>query len=618
MKILNINEHLIENRSKMVQKLLNATSSAGNIKKRETVCTNFKSKKLTRKLRIAYIMSHTRVCGGAKIILEHTNQLIDRGHEVFIICRDVKPDWKEIKAEYIQAHQQISLVQSIPDVDIIVCTVADQVPECYLLGNAPVILFEQGDIYIYEFDKISQSSKKFYQEIWNLPIPVVGVSKVLMDTLEKNFGCKGKILHNALNNEYFYPFTTKKKQHDKLKVLFVGQENNTFKGISIIREALKTVRETGREFNEVWVTQTKPESRFDGELVINPSQEQLGETYRLSDIFISGSYYESFPLPPLEAMTCGCAVISTDNEGVKEYGIDGVNCILGKIGDSESLAACLIDLIDNEEKRRNLIKEGYVTAEKFKWDKIMLQWEEYLFGAIKMWEAEELSLRIPSLRIEKVPASLNNQSLDEYMSEIQESMSEDWCLWLSEGEEIEEKSILYLQKLLSLELDIEYGIQINYPNYIFNTSLVRVENRLMHKKKKFIISNENMMVFPIQINKGSSLQFIPNWMKELRNHYIDHNFEAIIQQLNLLLSKLSKKDQVIAIKWLIKCLIESKQYKEAMDVLNKALLIAPLYTDFYYLAAEIYVILGKDSKALIELVDSYGPSLDYNETFLSI
>ncbi|EOW9526501.1 glycosyltransferase [Bacillus cytotoxicus] len=615
---MNINEYIIDNRLKRIETLLKATSSVNNKKKRERVYTNFKAVKLERKLRIAYVMNHTRVCGGAKIILEHTNQLVDRGHEVFIISRDAKPDWKEIKAKYIQALQQSSFVQSIPDVDIIVCTVADQVPECYLLGNAPVILFEQGDVYIYEFDKIPQSSKEFYQKIWRFPIPVVGVSKVLMDTLDKNFGCKGKILHNALNDNYFYPPIMNNKPHDKLKVLFVGQENNHFKGISIVREALKIVRRTGREFDEVWVSQTTPKSQFDGELVINPSQEQLGEIYRSSDIFISGSYYESFPLPPLEAMTCGCAVISTDNEGIKEYGIDGVNCVLGKIGNPDSLASCLIDLIDNEEKRKNLIKAGYLTSEKFKWEKIMVQWEEYLFGAIKVWESEKVSPHRLLLRVEKLPVNLNDQKMIEYMNKIQEGMPEEWCLWLTEGEEIEEGSILYLQRLLSLGLDVEYGIQINYPCYVFNTPLVRVENRLMNKKKKYDIAPEEMIVLPIQISKSSSFQFISNWMRELRDHYLNHRFDTIIKQLNLLLSQLSKKDQVIAIKWLVKCLIETRQYKQAIEILNKAFLIAPSYTDFYYLAAEIYVILGQDTKKLTELINTFGPSLEYNETFLSI
>ncbi|YAR63811.1 glycosyltransferase [Bacillus cytotoxicus] len=595
---MNINEYIIDNRLKRIETLLKATSSVNNKKKRERVYTNFKAVKLERKLRIAYVMNHTRVCGGAKIILEHTNQLVDRGHEVFIISRDAKPDWKEIKAKYIQALQQSSFVQSIPDVDIIVCTVADQVPECYLLGNAPVILFEQGDVYIYEFDKIPQSSKEFYQKIWRFPIPVVGVSKVLMDTLDKNFGCKGKILHNALNDNYFYPPIVNNKPHDKLKVLFVGQENNHFKGISIVREALKIVRRTGREFDEVWVSQTTPKSQFDGELVINPSQEQLGEIYRSSDIFISGSYYESFPLPPLEAMTCGCAVISTDNEGIKEYGIDGVNCVLGKIGNPDSLASCLIDLIDNEEKRKNLIKAGYLTSEKFKWEKIMVQWEEYLFGAIKVWESEKVSPHRLLLRVEKLPVNLNDQKMIEYMNKIQEGMPEEWCLWLTEGEEIEEGSILYLQRLLSLGLDVEYGIQINYPCYVFNTPLVRVENRLMNKKKKYDIAPEEMIVLPIQISKSSSFQFISNWMRELRDHYLNHRFDTIIKQLNLLLSQLSKKDQVIAIKWLVKCLIETRQYKQAIEILNKAFLIAPSYTDFYYLATEIYVILGQDTKKI--------------------
>ena len=38
-------------------------------------------------------MTWTSVCGGSKIILEHANYLVDRGHKITIISHFPKPDW---------------------------------------------------------------------------------------------------------------------------------------------------------------------------------------------------------------------------------------------------------------------------------------------------------------------------------------------------------------------------------------------------------------------------------------------------------------------------------------------------------------------------------------------
>ncbi|GCF67323.1 hypothetical protein BC2903_11420 [Bacillus cereus] len=616
MEIVNIDEQILRNRYQRIQDVLRVTSSVRSEEERIKIYKQFKPRKASRKLRIAYIMNHTRVCGGAKIILEHTNQLVDKGHDVFIICRDAKPDWKKIKAKYIQVKQQSDFVEYIPDVDLIVCTVADQVPECYLLGRAPVILFEQGDKYIYEFDSLSSSSKALFKEIWGFPIPVFGVSKVLMKTLEENFGCQGHVIHNALDRNHFYPEFKRNKFNKKIKLMFVGQEDNEFKGIAIIREALKIVKETGRDFDEVWVTQTTPISQFEGELVVNPSQQKLGDVYRSSDIFVSGSYYESFPLPPLEAMTCGCAVVSTDNDGIKEYAIDGENCLLGKVGDSYSLAKCIIALLDNEEKRNRLVFKGYETAKKFNWKRIINLWEKFLFGAIEAWEYVEQSRYIPTLRIEVLPANINPQTAKEYISGIQASMLEDYCLWLGEGEEIGEKDVLYLQRILAFGGEMEYGIRVIYQNYIRESTALRIENRIIKKNNKFLNDNQNKIALPIEINKGSCSFFIPYWMREIREYYLNQEYDYSIAKIHSLFLELSIKEKVIAMKWLVLCLIEKEQYVEAINILKQAVKIAPSYTDLYYLACEIYSVLGEEVEGLRNIIIKYGPSLEYNEAFL--
>ena len=63
-------------------------------------------------------------------------------------------------------------------------------------------------------------------------------------------------------------------------------------------------------------------------LIINPEQIIIGDTLRKTDIYICASMYESFFLPVLEALTCGCAVITTDNGGINDFCENNFNCLL--------------------------------------------------------------------------------------------------------------------------------------------------------------------------------------------------------------------------------------------------------------------------------------------------
>jgi glycosyltransferase involved in cell wall biosynthesis len=56
--------------------------------------------------------------------------------------------------------------------------------------------------------------------------------------------------------------------------------------------------------------------------------DELSRLYAESDIVLCPSWYESFPLPPIEAMACGTAVVTTPY-GTEDYAIDGHTAIDG-------------------------------------------------------------------------------------------------------------------------------------------------------------------------------------------------------------------------------------------------------------------------------------------------
>ena len=55
-------------------------------------------------------------------------------------------------------------------------------------------------------------------------------------------------------------------------------------------------------------------------------QNKLAELLRDSDLFIDASKFQGFGLTNIESMASGCTVLSSDNYGIHEYGIDGENC----------------------------------------------------------------------------------------------------------------------------------------------------------------------------------------------------------------------------------------------------------------------------------------------------
>lgn len=90
--------------------------------------------------------------------------------------------------------------------------------------------------------------------------------------------------------------------------------------------------------------------------IIPKNDKEIAKTYRNSDIFISTSWWEGFGLPPLEAMACGCSILTSKSGGVNEYVKENFNCLMYTPKDVLELKIKLMDLIDDSEKEKSLLK----------------------------------------------------------------------------------------------------------------------------------------------------------------------------------------------------------------------------------------------------------------------
>lgn len=94
----------------------------------------------------------------------------------------------------------------------------------------------------------------------------------------------------------------------------------------------------------------------------NPSDEEVVALLNSNSIFVTTSVLEGYPLPPLEAMACGCAVISTDSVGVREYLNHGVNGIICPIKSPDLIADSVLELMADNARRMEIARKGYETA----------------------------------------------------------------------------------------------------------------------------------------------------------------------------------------------------------------------------------------------------------------
>ena len=100
----------------------------------------------------------------------------------------------------------------------------------------------------------------------------------------------------------------------------------------------------------------------------SPTDEDLAALYNESDIFVSPSWTEGFSLPAVEAMACGCALVSTRAGGISDCLINGETALLVPIQDPHALAAAICTLIDDDSQRLRIAENGYAFAKQFTWE----------------------------------------------------------------------------------------------------------------------------------------------------------------------------------------------------------------------------------------------------------
>jgi len=325
--------------------------------------------------------------GGVKVVNEYANRLSDHGHEVTLIypiqINTGNPIYfirKKISSIFDRLQHVSDDLYYIPKPSVSVMVIQQIISKYIPFGDAVIAVGwqtaeavaslppEHGrKFYLLQSFETYFFPKKRILATYHLPLKKIAVSKWIMDEMEKiGENCLGP-LGNAVHHEEFYLESPQSERRNDVMMVY---HPNKIKGAKDGIEVLKMAKKRLPELTAVFVAPRKPIHRIPSwiEVIIRPSIDELRQLYNSSKIFLHTSHWEGWPLPPMEAMACGCAIVSVGNRGVCEFLTNQEDALIVPIGDKKVLLENLIRVISDFTLSKKLAENSHKTAQNYHWD----------------------------------------------------------------------------------------------------------------------------------------------------------------------------------------------------------------------------------------------------------
>jgi glycosyltransferase involved in cell wall biosynthesis len=166
--------------------------------------------------------------------------------------------------------------------------------------------------------------------------------------------------HPGLDLDVFQP--AERSERSKVRILFVGGRFAAKGGWDLLRALDGSL---GKTVELDVVTPEELPARAGVRVHrLGIGDPRLVELYQQADVFCLPSYGDAAPLALVEAMACGCAVVSTSVGGIPELLGDGAAGVVVAPGDVAQLADVLEQLVQDPERRGELGRAARARCEE--------------------------------------------------------------------------------------------------------------------------------------------------------------------------------------------------------------------------------------------------------------
>jgi glycosyltransferase involved in cell wall biosynthesis len=377
-------------------------------------------------MKVTYLIHHLGPTGGNMVLYAFMDRLVERGYSVHVTTPDSHFEWRSdsarqlisgfhnantVRARFVGATMDAlrrlpyprrtvrRLLQTDPSREVGKLTkslLAQWVPSdvtiatyhltayaAYLLADKSMAFYHMQHYEPLFFDDNVRHKRALLT--YYLPISLLTNSTWLRENIRRETGRDSELLLPGIDRKVFTPANNISAKYSGLSRVRVVTyySDRQFKGWSDGVAAMRTVFTVLGYTKVEWVVYggfppivSDVPFRSVGSLF----GEDLAQLYSSAHIVFMPSWYESFPLPPLEAMACGTAVVFTGT-GAEDYAVDGRNAIVIPARDPDLLAQAIISLATSPGVARGLAEEGFLTAQRHDWGPAVDRLEDILHSA---------------------------------------------------------------------------------------------------------------------------------------------------------------------------------------------------------------------------------------------
>jgi len=334
--------------------------------------------------------------GGFTVIYEFASGLARRGHEVSIVhghrlrntappprSRTVREVWRRARratGHLLRTDRGLSWfaldprvrmlfrrsleARHVPDADVVVATAwqtaeyASKYPPSKGVG---CYLIQHHETWSGETERVDAT--------WRLPLHKLVIAAWLQDLAQQ----KGldDVVHVpiAIDLGRFKVLSPVESRPRRVAMMYSW---HPWKGTDVGLAAIMAARLRVPDLTAVIFGVTEPPAGLPPWIEVrrDPRPEELvDEIYNGAGIYLCPSLGEGWHLPPAEAMACGCAVVSTDIGGVRDYAWHDRSALLAPPGDASGLADALVRVATDGALRMRLATTGQSVIASYSWER---------------------------------------------------------------------------------------------------------------------------------------------------------------------------------------------------------------------------------------------------------
>lgn len=385
-------------------------------------------------MKINVLLPHFGLSGGLRSVVEITNRLVERGHKVTLITSHIPPtlpktasgplrvaagsvvelfsrlgdniDWLSVKGEqmkipHLEPRFSRMLERWIPDADCTIATAWETAYPAATLSDAKGEKFyfvqhyeiwpvwndldcwEKAEKYggrpsvnmtkVIPDDRWLREYKELVDDSFALSLEPIITSEWEADVLDElGHGYRGKVKYGIDFGTFYY-----QPKHSGGAPTVLGLfRNSPEKGDDQVIEAFKRLNKKRTNVDFVMFgTQRSSDIPDFVDFYEDPSQDSIRAIYSDADIFIYPSWVEGYGMPPMEAMACKTAVVSTDVGAVREFSPEEyVEFVPAR--KTEPIVSTVHELLDRPDKVEEMKKACHDYVQQHTWDTATDQFEK--------------------------------------------------------------------------------------------------------------------------------------------------------------------------------------------------------------------------------------------------